>query len=163
MAGQVAVSFMAHRIWGHERAMPKGEVMIVHDDRDMTGAVLFNNFDQHAGTIEMTAAATSKRWLTRAVLLEMFSFPFEQLRCQAAILRCDPADKALSRILTAYGFKRYDIPRLRGRNKAEAIFVLGDDDWRANKFNRAMDARRANGFHKEKMHGKIIPSAHAAA
>ena len=49
-------------------------------------------------------------------------------------MRVDPANKRMSRIAEAFGFKRYDIPRLRGRHKAEAIFTLGDDEWRAGKF-----------------------------
>lgn len=140
--GRAVLGFLSQRIWGEKRELPSGEVMAVLDGDKLAGAVLFNNYDARAGTIELTAAAASKRWLTRAVLLEMFAFPFVQIGCQAVVLRCDPADKALGRILTAYGFKRYEIPRLRGRDKAEALFILGDDEW------------RSNGFHKENAHGQ---------
>lgn len=104
-------------------------------------AVLFNNWDKDAGVIELVAASDSARWLTRPVLLDMFSFAFDQIKCQAALLRCDPENTRLARILTSYGFTRHDIPRLRGRDKAEALYILGDDEW------------RTNGFHKENAHG----------
>lgn len=139
--GQAALRFMAERIWGEERPLTPGEMLIVHDDLTPLGVALFHNYDPRAGVIEVTAAASSRRWLTRPVLLELFSYPFRQLGCQAVVMRCDPQDKALGRILTAYGFTRHEIPRLRGKDKAEAIFVLGDDDW------------KANGFHKENRHG----------
>lgn len=139
--GRAVVAFMAQRIWGESRDMPAGEVMAVLDGETLAGAVLFHNYEPRAGLLEMSGAAASKRWLTRPVLREMFGYPFGQLGCQAVIMRCDPTDKPLSRILTSYGFKRYEIPRLRGRLKAEAFFVLSDDDW------------RENGFHKENAHG----------
>lgn len=101
------------------------------------GAAIFQNYDKFNGTIEISAASIATRWLSRGILHEMFAYPFNQLGCQAVILRCADTDKRMARILPAYGFNRYDIPRLRGRDKPEAIYVLGDDEW------------HANGFHKE--------------
>lgn len=110
--------------------------------------VLFHNWDPGAGVVEITAASDSKRWLTRPVLLELFSYPFDRLGCQAVVARMAP-ERPLARMFTAYGFKRYDLPRLRGRNEGEAVLILGDDDW------------RSNGFHKEHGHGQERTSADA--
>ena len=117
-----------------------GTILAVADGSQIVGAAPFHNYDANHGTIEISAASDCKRWLTRAVLWEMFAFPFLQIGCQAVVARMD-ADRPLTRIFTAYGFKRYDIPRLRGRNTVEAVMVLSDDDW------------RANGFHKELPNG----------
>jgi RimJ/RimL family protein N-acetyltransferase len=135
------VEFLAVRIWGKIKPMPEGTIMAVAKGGVIVGGALFNNYDPDAGTIEISAASDDPRWLTRPILWEMFSFPFDQLGCQAVLLRVDPANTRLARILAAYGFVRYDIPRLRGRDKGEAIFILTDDAWRANK------------FHKEHSHG----------
>lgn len=128
----------------------QGTILAVVDGPSLVGAVLFHNYDKVHGTIEISAASDSKRWLTRAVLWEMFSFPFLQLGCQAVVARMD-AGKPLVRIFTAYGFKQYEIPRLRGRNTVEAVMVLSDDDW------------LANGFHKEFAHGQERTRPDAAA
>jgi len=116
-----------------------GDTIIASADSagNALGAAIYQNYDPEHGVIELSAAAASPRWLSRKVLREMFSYPFDQLGCQAVAMRCDTDNSRLARIFTAYGFKRYDIPRLRGRDKGEAIYVLADDDW------------RANGFHKE--------------
>ena len=135
------VAFLATRIWGKARPLPEGTVMAVARGNTVIGAALFNNYQPDAGTIEITAAADDARWLTRATLRAMFAYPFAQLGCQAVILRADPANKRLNRIAGAYGFQRHDLPRLRGRDKAEAIHILTDDAWRANR------------FHKETAHG----------
>lgn len=111
--------------------------MFVIDGENLVAAMIFHNLDRASGVIEISGAADSARWLTRPVLFDLFAYPFKQLGCQAVVMRVDPGNARLDRILKSYGFTRYDIPRLRGREKAEAIYVLGDDDW------------RANGFHKE--------------
>lgn len=135
------VEFLAVRIWGKIKPMPHGTAMAVAHQGAIVGGALFNNYDPDTGTVEISAASDNPGWLTRPILWEMFSFPFNQMGCQAVILRVDPDNSRLARILAAYGFTRYDVPRLRGRDKGEAIFILGDDVW------------RANGFHKENRHG----------
>lgn len=114
--------------------MTKGTVMAVADGPEIIGACLFHNWDVDAGVIELTSASLSAKWLTRPVLREMFGYAFDELKCQAVVLRVDPDNTRMCRIASAFGFKRHDIPRLRGRNKAEALFILGDDDWRGGRF-----------------------------
>ncbi len=136
-AGYFAVAgYLSDRIGFPLAGIEAGTILAVADGDVIVGAVLFHNYSPQFGTIEISAASDSKRWLTRAILREMFGFAFDQLGCQAVVARMD-ADKPLTRIFTAYGFKRYDIPRLRGRDTVEAVMVLSDCDW------------LANGFHKE--------------
>ena len=129
--------FISEKIWGKAATMP-GNTVLVAIDRlgNSLGAAMFQNYNPDYGTVEISAAAVSPRWLSRSVLREMFEYPFLQLDCQAVVLRCGTNDKSLGRIFTAYGFKRYDIPRLRGRDKAEAVYILADDVWRANGFHK---------------------------
>ena len=101
------------------------------------GAVVYQNFQPEYGTIELSAAAQSKRWLSRSVLKDMFDYPFNQLGSQAVILRCAENDTVMGRIAPAYGFTRYDMPRLRGRDQAETIYILPDDVWRARQKDSA--------------------------
>lgn len=133
------VGFITTRIWGAPRPMTDGTVMAVAESSEIIGACLFHNWDGDAGVIELTSASLSPKWLTRPVLREMFAYPFDQLGCQAVVLRVDPDNTRMCRIASAFGFKRHDIPRLRGRNKAEALFILGDDDWRGGRFFKETD------------------------
>jgi RimJ/RimL family protein N-acetyltransferase len=128
--------FVSERVWGVEREFGKGRAMVVSDDGTVKAVLIYHNYDSDAGVIEISGASDDPRWLNREVLGEMFWFPFHGLDCQAVVMRVDAENTRLLRILKAYGFKRYDVPRLRGRNKVEALHVLSDDDWRANKFNR---------------------------
>lgn len=131
--------------------MSPGTILAVSDGQKVIGACLFHNYDPDAGLVELTSASLSAKWLTRRVLAEMFGFAFDQMGCQAAMMRVDPTNTRMCRIAAAFGFKRYDIPRLRGRDKAEALFLLGDDEWRSGKFTRKCS------------HGQKVTSTHAAA
>ena len=130
---------LSNGIWGEPREIAGDTILAVTKGENVVGIVAFHNYDAHAGVMEMSAAAETPRWLSRKVLAEMFGYVFEECGCQAAVLRCDPKDKRMERIATAYGFKRYEIPRLRGRDKSEAIYVLGDDEWRANGYHRKVE------------------------
>lgn len=115
--------------------------MAVAAGNSLVAGVLFHNWDQDAGAVELTVAGDNPRWLTRAVLAEIGRYTFTELGCQVAVMRADPENARVARILRGVGFDRYEIPRLRGRNKGEAIYLLTDEVW------------QAKGFHKEVSNG----------
>lgn len=135
-----AVQFVCERIGECPVGWEIGTVMLVADDDRILAGVLFHNWQPGNGVIQISAASDSKRWLTRPILKDMFSYAFAEIGAQA-VVACMDAGRPLARIFEAYGFTKHEIPRLRGRDKAEAVMVLGDDQW------------KANGFHKEMRHG----------
>jgi hypothetical protein len=140
---------VADRIWpGEGRDFgPCCAIAVLHEDKDLAAGLIYHNFDDAAGVVEISAAAWIKGWLTRPVLKAMYDFPFFSLGCQAVAQRVSDDDTAQHRMLKAYGFERYRIPRLRGRDRAENIFVLTDDAWASNKFNK----RYGNGLESTKV------------
>ena len=129
--------FASTRIFGKPKPFGSGTAMGVVDGAKVVSSVVFYDYDADAGVIQISAAADTPRWLTRQILKEMFGYPFNGLGCQAVVMRVDPDNTRLARILHAYGFTSHTVPHLRGKNKAECLFVLSSDDW------------RENGFHKE--------------
>lgn len=129
--------WVADLIWpGKLRDFGNCQGLAVFENGDLIAGMIYHNYEPEAGVIEISGAGTSKRWLTRETLRKMFAYPFEECDCQAVVMRVDPDDVALRRMLTAYGFELYVIPRLRGRHKDENVFLLTDDAWASNKFNR---------------------------
>jgi hypothetical protein len=102
----------------------------------MSAAVFFQNYDSEAGVVELTGASVSPRFLTRKTLRELYSYAFDTLACQTVMQVARADDDHQARLLPRYGFKRYDVPRLKGRNTDAAIYVLHDDVWRASKFHK---------------------------
>lgn len=125
----------AVRLWpGSAQRFGNCATMGVQDDGELLAVMVFHSWTPDHDIIEISGAADHPRWLSRRVLNALFAYPFDAVGVQAVVMRCEPGDVGLSRILPAIGFKRYVIPRLRGRDRAEAVFVLGDDDWRKSRF-----------------------------
>lgn len=121
-----------------ERGLPGSGVAIgvIDDENNLCGGFYYHDYDPDAGVIEISAAATDKRWLTRRTLYSLFSYPFNELGCQLVATRHSVRDKPLARMFRAYGFKQVIIPRLFGRDEDAIVSTLTVEDWRANKFHR---------------------------
>lgn len=115
--------------------------MAVFDDREPVAVCVFHDWQPERGVVEMSAAAETPRWLTRTILLEMFTYVFKQLGCQNVVMRVSEQNKRLARILTAYGFEHVTIPRLRGRDENERVYWLTDDAWAANGFHEVKNGQ----------------------
>lgn len=110
--------------------------MGVVDDQTLIGVTVFHNFHPEEGVIEISGASISARWLPRKILLEKFSYVFDQLGCQLCIMRVSERNDRMIAVAKKYGFTGYLIPRLRGRDEAEWVFTLADDDWRRSRFHK---------------------------
>jgi RimJ/RimL family protein N-acetyltransferase len=128
--------FVSERIWGKPKEFGIGRAMAVAHNGVIIAGLIYTNYDPDCGIIEISGAADTSRWLTKPVLKAMFEFPFNELKCQAVFMTVDLENHNISSILERYGFKRYEIPRLRGRDKTGVIFMLSDDAWRSNGFHK---------------------------
>lgn len=128
--------FIACRIWGEPREFAKSTTLGVFNSGVMVAGMVYYDYDRQAGVVQISGAADSPRWLTKPVLWEMFSYPFNELRCQCVVMRVDPGDIRLDRMLTSYGFEKMRLPRLRGRDKDEILYSLFDDVWKQNGFHK---------------------------
>lgn len=134
---QQLARWAADVIWpGKGRDFGNCQAMAVIEGEKLIAGVIFHNYEPGAQVIEISTGSISKRWLTRETLRVMFAIPFTEWNLQAVVLRVSDFDEPMHRMLKVYGFERYRIPRLRGRNEAENVFILTDDAWRANKFNK---------------------------
>ncbi|MGO4619040.1 N-acetyltransferase [Ensifer sp. 2YAB10] len=129
-------SFVSANIPGCERGWEHFTTLgLIEADR-LTAGVVFHNYAPEAGVIELSAASISRRWLTRPMLKGMFGYPFGQLGCQMVVLRVSERNTVMVEIAERFGFTPHRIPRLRGRDEAEIIFTLTDNDWRAHSVNQ---------------------------
>ena len=134
-AYEAVARFLADRIGGWPDGWQIGTILAIAKGDKIVAAVLFHNWQPQNGVIEISAASDDRRWLSRAVMQDMIAYAFVQMAAQAVVARMD-AGRRLIRIFEAVGFRQYEIPRMRGRDKAEAVLVLGDDEWAESRFNR---------------------------
>lgn len=100
-------------------------------DRDgvLEAGVIFNNWCPESGVIEITAAATSRRWGTKERLRIIFEYPFSF--CRMVVARTSENNPTPLRIWRALGACEYRIPDLRGPGEAEIITTLSVEQWKA--------------------------------
>jgi hypothetical protein len=101
----------------------------VFDGADLAAVVVYHNYQKSAGVVELSTASTTKRWLTRSVLSQMFESAFDGLMCQLVVIRV-PETSHMRPMLRSYGFRCYEIPNLRGRGQSEFLHTLTDNEWR---------------------------------
>lgn len=135
----VIVSFVARQIKGAERGFGNCVAMGVVDKEFLIAGMIFHNYSPECETIELSGAAISRRWLTRRVFNEMFGYAFDQIGCQMLVARHSEHNKRLRRMWNAVGASEYLIPRLRGRDEAEAIATYTAEAWREGKTMRGMN------------------------
>lgn len=126
--------FIQSRGWGNIQAV--GFAL----GGQLIAGVVYQNWSPEAGVIELSAAATDSRWLTRKSLLAIFGFPFDELGCQMAVLRIGEHNERMRSIARRVGFVETIIPRLRGRDEAEIIACLTVEDWRRSRVNTSGQA-----------------------
>lgn len=133
-ANRYVGDFASRIIWGEEGRFPPYCSMGVFRDNDLIGAAIYTNWDRDSGVIELSLASKESRWLSRPVMQAMFHLPFNELGCQMVVTRTSEHNKTALRMNRAFGFTDHVIPRLRGRDEAEHIMTLTDDDWRKSRF-----------------------------
>lgn len=110
--------------------------MGVFTDR-LIGAVVYHDWNPKAGVLCMSAAG-DPGWLTRPVLHAMHSYIFDTAGCQLAVMQVSERNERMRRIGRAYGYTETRVPRLRGRDEAEMIMTLAEEDWRTSRFHRRL-------------------------
>jgi len=92
--------------------------------------------DPHFYFLNISVLPAAPKWYGRHLLELFFGYPFEQLGCQMVITRNSEHNTRLHRQLKTYGFQCYPIPRGRGRDEAEMLWTLTEEQWRASPFMR---------------------------
>ena len=106
----------------------------VEHNGQVVAGVVFHNWDPVSGVIELSSAATDRRWMTRNVMSTVFDYVFDGLKCQLAVARTHEDNMTVRKLWKALGADEYLIPRLRGRDAAEAIETLTEESWKRSKF-----------------------------
>ena len=63
-------AWVGARIWGRPDAFAASRAMGILKGRELVAGLVFHNWEPEAGLIEVSAAASDRRWLTRRVATE---------------------------------------------------------------------------------------------
>ena len=126
-------AWCSEMIWGNDGVNNDfGEcvTMAVLTDSDLIAVVVFHNWNEETGVIEITGASTTARWLTKGIIRAIYGYVFDLAECQMVVQRQSENNKRIIKILRRFGFDEIRIPRLRGRNEDELMFTMTEEHWR---------------------------------
>ena len=132
-ADKVVADFVAGIIWNDERRFDDDIRAIGVQDNNgaLVGGVVYHNWMPHAGTMELSAGATSARWLTRRIVSCLLAYPFHGCGCQMLVGQTETSNERDRKLMCGIGFRETHIPRLFGRDKDGILQTLTDDQWKA--------------------------------
>lgn len=108
---------------------------VINGDGLLIAGMVFHHWWPEAGTIEFSGAALTPKWLTRDNLDALFGYAFSIPDVQMLVTRNSATNARLHRQLKTYGFDRYDIPRLFGRQEDGVIWTLTLEAYKASRFH----------------------------
>jgi RimJ/RimL family protein N-acetyltransferase len=123
-------AFVSRGIPGCERGWDRFTGIGVDDGNGLVAGVVYHNWSPEAGVIEMSCAATSKRWCPPHVLKAIFGYPFDGVGCRMVVMRVAEGNTGMRRIAKRLGCKEYVIEDLRADGEADVVYTLTKAAWR---------------------------------
>lgn len=126
----------------------------------LLGGVVYHNWQESTGNIELSFAADTPRWLTRRIIGELLRYPFWQLGCIRVTGVTPRKATSARRFLDKFGFKREGLVRKGFGNDDAVISGLLRTEWEASKWSRPRPTRFEA---HERAHGEEGAKGSAAA
>lgn len=115
---------------------PCSAIGVLDANETPVAAVVFNNYHPSWGTIEISCAATSARWLTKRLITGILSYPFGQLGCQRVQASTPLSATSARQFLKKLGFTLEGVGRsAMGAGVDVEVWSLLADEWAVSRFN----------------------------
>jgi hypothetical protein len=109
---------------------------VLNESGVLIGGLVYHNYDDDSGLIELTGAAIDPHWLMRGTIERMYRYPFITCGCQMLVQRTPIENERLLRQLAVYDYTFIKVPRMFGRGKDGVLCLLTAEDWANNRFNK---------------------------
>ena len=122
---------------------------IVDSNEQPIGGVVYNNYQPQYGSIDISCASITPRWLTKRMIRGIFAYPFDQLKVGRVTAVTPRKATSPRRFLEQFGFKLEGLVR-RGFGTDDAVvYGLLVEEWQKTRWmqDRAstggLDVKRA--------------------
>ena len=137
---------------------PCAALGVVSNTGEPVGGVVFTDHIPAYGNIQVSLAATSRRWLTRNRITAILRYPFRQLGVKRLTALVPPSATNATQFLERMGWVREGCVRLGYGDEDAIIWGLLESEWRFNRFNadRQVQPKRRRRRRRGTLH---IPEA----
>lgn len=120
--------WVANRIPGCDRGFGECQALgVVSDSGVLCAGVVFHDWSPERGIIELSVAATNRRWLTRKVANVAMGYAFSVARI--AIAQTAEWNKPARRVFRSLGGVEYPIPDLWADGVAGIVMTVKPEQW----------------------------------
>lgn len=128
-ADEQVTAWVAAHISGCERGFDAARALGVVDRRgNIVAGVVFHDWNPERGLVELSAAATDRRWMTRRVVKAVFGYAFAVARM--VVTRTSEKNTPVRKMWQAFGATEYIIAGLWADDEAGVIYTLTQEQLR---------------------------------
>lgn len=99
----------------------------------LAAGVVYHNWSPECDTIEISVAAATPKWATRAVLTELLHYPFSVLQCRIVLARTAENNLRALKLWRALGASEHLLPDLRAEGLGEIVTLLKKPAWQKSR------------------------------
>jgi len=126
---------------GMERGFGTCKTIGVVDEKGrFLAGMVFHGWNPDNGTISLSGAALSPKWMSRAAFKRIGDFAFGECGCQMLMMQVPADNERLLGQLATIGFSLIAIPRFYGRDRNGVLATLTEEEWLASRFNVEKEA-----------------------
>jgi len=100
---------------------PKALAVGLEKDGDLICGVVYTDYQEDDGDLQLHIAATTPRWCTKNTIRMFLDYPFNQLDCVRVTTRCAVDNPRILKFMDGIGFTREGILRKAFNRKIDAI------------------------------------------
>ena len=126
---KVVGDFVSWVTFGEPGLLNNYSSMAVLKDNELIAGILFQEYYAGSGVIEISGASTDKAWVTRKVVHDIFSMPFDCLGSHLVIVKTAEDNMPVRNISKRYGLTEHYIPDLRGPGRGEYTYTMSKELW----------------------------------
>lgn len=120
---------------------PAQAIGVINQAGALVAGVVYHGYDPDCPSVEMSFAADTAKWLTRKLIYELMTYPFEGMGCRRVTGVTPKRAKAARAFLDAFGFKREGVVRSGFMDDDAIISGLLAKEWATHRFNRLTATR----------------------
>lgn len=113
--------FVADRIKYVNNSYKDYEAIGIEKDSDLIAGVVYTDYSEGDGDIQLHIAATTPIWCTKNNIAMFLAYPFNQLDCERVTCLCAKDNKRIARFLDGIGFTREGVLRKAFNRKVDAV------------------------------------------
>ncbi len=151
------IPYVARRLQRDPASLPFGAcqaIGVLNAANELVGGVVYHSYDPDCPSVEMSFAASSSKWLTRALIGELLRYCFRDLQCRRVTGLTPRKATSARRFLDKFGFKREGCVRFAFGSDHAIVSGLLREEWAQSRFN---PDRVRGSIDVEK--GKLQPAA----